>query len=100
MVNGELVKPQKATILFVTLQCLDLLTTLMAFSRDGVELNPVIRSLMPYTGALMAVVMSKLILVSLVFLLAKRRRILYFGNLLYGCIVAWNLAIFLALRWA
>jgi len=87
-----------AMTFFVALQCLDLLTTLAAFSRGGVELNPVVRSLIPLIGTVMAVITSKAILVSLVFLLSRRKRILYFGNILYSGIVAWNLVIVSALK--
>jgi hypothetical protein len=94
--------PQKAVRLammfFIALQCMDLITTLAAFSRGGVELNPVVRSLMPWTGQVAAVVVSKSILISLVFLLSRRKRILYFGNILYSAIVTWNMAIVFALR--
>jgi hypothetical protein len=86
-----------AMIVFITLQCLDLFTTLMVFSHGGIELNPVVSNLMPLTGRVGAVLASKAILISLVFLLSRRKRILYFGNILYTAIVAWNLAIMFAL---
>ena len=86
-----------AVIFFIGLQCMDLLTTLLAFSRGGVELNPVVRSLMPWTGRVLAVIISKAVLTSLVVLLSRRKRILYFGNILYSAIVAWNVAIVFAL---
>jgi Domain of unknown function (DUF5658) len=86
-----------AMIVFIALQCLDLFTTLVVFSRGGIELNPVVSNLMPWTGRVGAVLASKAILISLVFLLSRRKRILYFGNILYTAIVAWNLAIVFAL---
>ena len=94
--------PQKAVRLavfsFIALQCFDLLTTLAAFSHGGVELNPVVRSMMPWTGTVAAIVASKAILISLALPLSRRRRILNFANLLYAAIVVWNVAIILALR--
>lgn len=85
-------------IIFIGLQCLDLLTTLAVFAHGGVELNPVVHALMPWMGRLPAIVVSKVILVSLVLLLNRRRRILHFANLLYTGIVTWNVMILLALR--
>ncbi len=89
-----------ATIVFITLQCLDLITTVAVFSRGGVELNPVIRTLMPWTGRLLAIILSKATLLLLVLLLNRGRRILRFANVLYVAVVVWNIAIFFALRQA
>ena len=86
-----------AVMVFIGLQCLDLLTTLVVFSRGGVELNPVVRSLMPWTGRVLAVVTSKAILISLIVLYGGRKRIVFLGNILYAAVVAWNLAIVFAL---
>ena len=88
----------RLAILFVALQGLDVLTTVAAFSRGGVELNPVVSSMMPWTGRVLAVLASKAILVSLVIPLSRRKRILYFADILYCVIVAWNLAIIFALK--
>ena len=85
-------------IFFMMLQCLDLITTLAAFSHGGIELNPIVSHMMPWTGRVAAVVASKAILVSLVGLLGRRQRILYIGNILYTAIVTWNVAIVFALR--
>ena len=94
----HLPKPlQIPMIIFIGLQCMDLLTTLAVFSHGGIELNPVVSSLMPWTGRVAAVLASKAILVSLVVMLSRRKRILYFANILYAAIVAWNLAVLFAL---
>ncbi len=99
---GEALGPGRATgfatALFIALQFLDLITTLAVFSRGGVELNPIIRSLMPWTGRLLAIIFSKATMLSLVLLLNRRRRILQFANVLYLAVVAWNAVIFFALR--
>src|SRR5947209_17550054 len=76
-----------ATVIFVALQFLDLITTLAIFSRGGVELNPVVRSLMPWTGQLFALILSKAAVVAVVLLINRRRRILRFGNVLYTAVV-------------
>jgi hypothetical protein len=86
-----------AMIVFIGLQCLDLLSTLAVFSHGGIELNPVVSSLMPWTGKVAAVIASKALLVSLVVVLSRRKRILFFANILYAAVVVWNLAILLAL---
>jgi hypothetical protein len=83
---------------FIGLQCLDLFTTWMAFSHGGVELNPIVRALMPWTGKLLAVLISKAALVTLVLLLNRRIWTLRFANVLYSCVVAWNIWIVWALQ--
>lgn len=87
-----------ATVIFIALQCLDLVTTWMAFSHGGVELNPIVRALMPWTGRLWAVLLSKATLVLLILLLNRRIWTLRFANILYTCVVAWNLWIVWALK--
>lgn len=87
-----------ATVIFICLQCLDLLTTWMAFSHGGMELNPIVRALMPWTGRLWAVVISKVTLVLLILLLNRRIWVLRFANILYTCVVAWNIWVGWALR--
>jgi hypothetical protein len=87
-----------ALIVFIGLQGMDLLTTLLAFSRGGIELNPVVRSLIPWTGRVLAIFASKVILISLILLYSRRKRVLYLGNILYTAVVGWNLAIIIALR--
>ncbi len=98
----EAICPNKATalatVIFVALQFLDLVTTLAVFSRGGVELNPIIRSLMPWTGRLLAIILSKATILSLVLLLNRRKRILRFANVFYVAVVAWNILIFFALK--
>jgi hypothetical protein len=87
-----------AMILFIALQCMDLLTTLAAFSHGGMELNPIVSSLMPWMGRALAVLVSKAILISLFLIFNRQHRILRFANILYGGVVAWNLATILMLR--
>lgn len=85
----------RALVCFALLQLADLLTTLGVFSRGGYELNPVIRSLMPFTGPAFAVLASKALLFTLAWRFSRRNWILYFGNALYAVIVSWNLLCFL-----
>jgi len=79
-----------AAVIFVGLQCLDLFTTWMAFSHGGVELNPIVRALIPWTGRLWAVLISKATLVLLILLLNRRIWVLRFANILYTCVVAFG----------
>lgn len=87
-----------AAIIFIGLQVMDLLTTWVVFSQGGVELNPVVRALIPWTGRFLAVLMSKVGLILLVLFLNRRSWTLRFANVLYTCIVAWNVWILWALR--
>jgi Domain of unknown function (DUF5658) len=87
-----------ATVIFIGLQCLDMVTTWMAFSHGGVELNPTVRALMPWTGRLWAVLISKVVLVLVILLLNRRIWVLRFANILYTCVVAWNIWIVCALQ--
>jgi hypothetical protein len=82
-----------AMIVFVGLQCMDLTTTLAVFTRGGVELNPIVHSLIPWMGQVPAVLVSKAILISLGLLLSHRPSVLRFANVLYTLVVAWNLVI-------
>lgn len=88
----------RALALFIGLQCLDLATTLAAFSRGGIELNPMVSGLMPWTGRALGVITSKAVLIALFVVFNRRQRILYLGNILYSAIVIWNLGIICALR--
>ena len=81
-----------AIYIFVALQAMDLITTLAVFSRGGVELNPVVRSFMPLTGEVAAIVLSKLAITLLICLLSRRIWLVRFANVLYTVIVAWNVA--------
>lgn len=78
-------------LLFITLQCLDLFTTLRVFAHGGSELNPMVRVLMPGFGPVLAVVICKLGIVSAAIGFAPRRkRVLVIANALYAVVVVWN----------
>jgi hypothetical protein len=79
-----------ALLVFATLQLLDFLTTMAIFSRGGSELNPVVRSLMPWTGPAVAVLLSKVSIVFLTWRLSRRPWIVNAGNVFYGLVVVWN----------
>lgn len=85
----------KLLLCFACLQLLDLATTLAVFSCGGSELNPVIRSLIPFTGVLGAVFVSKALLLWLAWRFSQRNWILYSGIGIYSAIVTWNFVLFL-----
>jgi hypothetical protein len=83
-----------ALILFCGLQALDVLSTILVFAHGGVELNPVVRSLMPWIGRVAALVVCKAVLVAIIWTFARRRkRILLFADVLYIGVVIWNLMV-------
>ena len=81
---------RNSLIVFATLQLLDFLTTMAVFSRGGSELNPVVRSLMPWTGPAAAVLLCKVSIVLLTWRLSRRRWIVNAGNAFYGLVVVWT----------
>lgn len=84
-------------LIFIALQCLDLLTTLLVFKQGGMELNPVVRSLMPLMGRALAVFTCKAALVAVICVFSRRKRVLVFADFFYAGVVTWNLLIFRAL---
>jgi hypothetical protein len=88
----------RAMMLFVVLQGLDLVTTLLAFRYGGVELNPLPLILMTWMGRGMAVLLCKAILVAVIWSFRRHKRVLRFGNVLYIGVVTWNVVMFTALR--
>jgi hypothetical protein len=85
-------------LLFIGLQGLDLLTTLAVFAHGGVELNPVVRILMPWIGRAMGVLVCKAVLVGVIWTFRRRTRVLMLGDLLYTGVVIWNVMILIALK--
>ncbi len=83
--------------IFVYLQLLDLLTTLVGFKVGAAEASPFIRVLM-HVGPAAGVVLSKLISLGLglICLYTKRLRLIRWMNLWFGALVVWNLFIILS----
>lgn len=87
-----------ALLLFACLQILDLVSTVLVFAHGGMEMNPVVRAFMPYTGRIAAVIISKIALFVIVCAFARRRRrVLVIADGLYTAVVIWNVAILNAL---
>ncbi len=85
--------------IFVYLQLLDLLTTLVGFKLGAVEASPFIRALMHW-GPTVGVALSKLLALALgaVCIYWKKDRLMRWASYWYGALVIWNLMIILAVR--
>jgi hypothetical protein len=82
--------------IFIYLQVLDLLTTLVGFKMGAAEASPFIRMLM-HAGPVAGVALSKLIALGLaaVCLYAGKNKILRMATYWYGALVVWNLVVIL-----
>jgi hypothetical protein len=85
------------TQLFIYLQLLDLLTTLVGFKLGASEASPFIRMLMRF-GPLAGVLASKLVALGLgAFCVYKRKHnLIRLATYWYGGLVVWNLMVMLA----
>ena len=83
--------------IFIYLQLLDLLTTLIGFKLGAGEASPFIRVLM-HAGPTAGVIASKCIAVGLagLCLYLKKPHLVRWSNYWYGGLVVWNLLILLA----
>lgn len=82
---------------FVYLQLLDLLTTLVGFKLGAAEASPFIRVLMhwgPATGVLVSKVLALGMGAACVYL--GKHRLLRLATFWYGALIVWNLMILLA----
>ena len=77
---------------FLYLQVLDILTSLIGFRLGNTEASPFVR-LMFHWGPFTGVVLSKIVAVSLAFtcLLLRRRKLILWINYWYAALVVWNL---------
>ena len=82
---------------FIYLQVLDLLTTLVGFRLGAVEASPFVRMLM-FAGPTVGVIASKAIAIGLAGLCVylNKRHLVRWANYWYGGLVLWNLIILLA----
>jgi hypothetical protein len=83
--------------LFVYLQVLDLLTTLLGFEFGATEASPFIRFLM-FAGPRTGVLLSKLVALGLAgaCIWLGKRHVLRWANYWYAALVLWNLLVTLA----
>lgn len=84
------------TQIFVYLQLLDLLTTLVGFKLGAAEASPFIRVLM-HTGPAMGVALSKALALGIggVCIYANRPHLIKWITYWYGGLVVWNLMVLL-----
>jgi hypothetical protein len=83
--------------IFIYLQLLDLLTTLVGFKMGAGEASPFVRMLM-HVGPAAGVIASKVIAMALAGLCIylKKNHLVRYANYWYGALVLWNLMILLA----
>ena len=83
--------------IFIYLQLLDLLTTLVGFRLGAAELSPFIRALM-HAGPATGVLLSKLIALGLggLCVALKKNQLIRWASYWYAGLVVWNLMIMLA----
>jgi len=83
--------------LFIYLQILDLLTTLVGFKLGASEASPFIRSLLHF-GPVVAVTLSKFVAIALAGLCIalNRRYLVRWINYWYAALIVWNLCSILA----
>lgn len=83
--------------LFVYMQLLDLLTTLVGFKLGAAELSPFIRSLM-HVGPVLGVALSKLLALGLGAwcVYTNKRHVIRWITYWYAGLVVWNLMVMLA----
>ena len=83
--------------IFIYLQLLDLLTTLVGFNSGASEASPFVR-LMMHWGPAMGVALSKGVALALgaVCVYWKKERLMRWASYWYGGLVVWNLMVILA----
>jgi hypothetical protein len=83
--------------IFIYLQLLDLLTTLVGFKLGAAEASPFIRMLM-HAGPAFGVMVSKILALALgaFCVYAHKQHLIRWATYWYGCLVVWNLIVMLA----
>ena len=83
---------------FLLLQLLDFLTTVLAMQFGGRELNPLIRHFMD-VGAVTGLVVAKVAVIGIAsfVLWLQRRRVVLIANYFYAGLIVWNLVVLLSL---
>ncbi|HUI57607.1 MAG TPA: DUF5658 family protein [Bryobacteraceae bacterium] len=84
--------------IFIYLQLLDLLTTLVGFRLGASEASPFIRMLMMGGGTAAGVMASKVLALALgaFCVYAKKNRLIRWASYWYGGLVVWNLLVMLS----
>lgn len=81
---------------FVCLQLLDLVTTMVGFRLGAIEASPFVRLLMHF-GPAAGVVASKVVALGIgaLCIYLKRNRLIRWASYWYGALVAWNVVVLL-----
>ncbi|MEO8052938.1 MAG: DUF5658 family protein [Acidobacteriota bacterium] len=79
-------------VVFLYLQLLDIMSTMIGFSLGNTEASPFVR-LLVHWGPLAGVVFSKMIAVGLAFvcLMLHQRKLILWINYFYAALIVWNL---------
>ena len=78
---------------FIALQWLDLLTTVLGFTLGASELSPVVRSVSHFMSPFLALFLSKVAVVLAMLRISHRTGALRIGTIWYTGIVIWNVFI-------
>lgn len=79
---------------FLTLQAMDILTTLAAFRVGAFEFNPLVARFTHELGPVAGLIVSKVITLLIVL---GVRRLVWVANLVYSGVVLWNIYVLLTL---
>ena len=92
--------PQPSLTVFVFLQVLDILTTLIGLSLGAGEASAFVATLM-HLGPIQGLLISKILAVILVLIALRRRqpRIVVLANFWFAGLVTWNLALIFTQAW-
>jgi hypothetical protein len=95
-----LVKQRPSLSIFVFLQILDILTTLIGLSLGAGEASTFVATLM-HLGPIQGLLISKILAVILVLIALRRRqpRIVVLANFWFAALVTWNLALIFTQAW-
>lgn len=79
-------------IVFISLQALDVVTTLVVLRMGGSEANPLVSHFM-LVGSLQGLIFSKMLalVIAVVAVRTRRRRVLRVVNVVFAGVVLWNL---------
>ena len=95
-----LLKQRPSLSIFVFLQILDILTTLIGLSMGAGEASAFVATLM-HLGPIQGLLISKILAVILVLIALRRRqpRIVVLANFWFAGLVTWNLALIFTQAW-
>lgn len=92
---------KKTLLLFLALQVLDVVTTIVALAMGGAEKNPLMAQIMAF-GTIRSLIVSKLLVLGLAaaFILIKKTKAVQLANVVFALIVIWNITVIARLAWS